>query len=94
MLQFADNTSHRGPYAGNMERLAWTDERLEERFNEIDRRFDEVDHRFDRVEREIGELRREMRAGFDGLQSLLNRAGAGIIVSLMGVIVAVILQSV
>jgi hypothetical protein len=84
-----------------MERMAWTDERLEERFNgidhrfdEVDRRFDEVDRRFDRVEGEIVELRREMRTGFDALQSLLNRAGAGIIISLMGVIVAVLLQGV
>jgi tetrahydromethanopterin S-methyltransferase subunit G len=75
-----------------MQRMAWTDERLEERFNEIDRRFDEIDRRFDRVEGEIVELRREMRAGFDALQSLLNRAGAGIIISLMGVIAAVLLR--
>jgi hypothetical protein len=82
-----------------MQRMAWTDERLEERFNgidqrfdEVDRRFDEVDRRFDRVEGEILELRREMRTGFAAIQSLLNRAGAGIIVCLMGVILAVILQ--
>ena len=31
----------------NMDRMTWTDERLEERFNGIDRRFDEVDRRFD-----------------------------------------------
>ncbi len=77
-----------------MHRMAWTDKRLEERFNAIDQRFDEVDRRFDRVEGEIRELRREMRAGFDALQSLLNRAGAGIILSLMGVILAVLLQGV
>jgi DNA anti-recombination protein RmuC len=96
-----------------MERMAWTDERLEERFNGIDQRFDEIDRRFDQVDRrfeqvdkrfeqvdkrfdrvegEIVELRREMRNGFDAIQSLLNRAGAGIIVCLMGVILAVILQ--
>ena len=75
-----------------MERMAWTDERLEERFNGIDQRFDEVDRRFDEVEGEIVELRREMRNGFDAIQSLLNRAGAGIIVCLMGVILAVLLQ--
>ncbi len=82
-----------------MERMAWTDERLEERFKGIDRRFDgvdrrfdEVDKRFDRVEREILKLRREMHAGFASLQTLLNRAGAGIIVSLMGVIVAVLIN--
>lgn len=95
-----------------MERMAWTDERLEERFNgidhrfnEVDRRFDEVDRRFDeaekrvdqrfdRVEGEILELRREMHTGFAALQSLLNRAGAGIIISLMGVIAAVLIRSV
>jgi chromosome segregation ATPase len=76
-----------------MERVAWTDERLEERFDEIDRRFDEIDRRFDRVEGEIRELRREMRAGFAEIQSLLNRAGAGIIVSLMGIVLAIFLQS-
>jgi hypothetical protein len=87
-----------------MERMAWTDERLEERFNGIDRRFDEmdrrfdeaekrVDQRFDHVEGEILELRREMHTGFASLQSLLNRAGAGIIVSLMGVIAAVLIRS-
>jgi septation ring formation regulator EzrA len=32
-----------------MERMAWTDERLEERFDGIDRRFDEVDRRFEQV---------------------------------------------
>jgi hypothetical protein len=91
-----------------MERMAWTEERLEERFNGIDHRFDEVDkrfdavdrkfdavdRRFDRVEGEIVELRREMRTGFDAIQSLLNRAGTGIIVSLIGVIAAVLLRGV
>jgi DNA anti-recombination protein RmuC len=88
--------------------MAWTDERLEERFNgidhrfdevdrrfdQVDRRFEQVDQRFDRVEGEIVELRREMRSGFAALQSLLNRAGAGIIISLMGVIAAVLLRGV
>ena len=33
-----------------MQTMAWTDERLEERFDGIDRRFDEVDRRFDEVD--------------------------------------------
>ena len=41
-----------------MERMAWTDERLEERFNGIDRRFDEVDRRFDQVDRRFEEVDR------------------------------------
>ena len=75
-----------------MHRMAWTDERLEERFDGIDHRFDEVDRRFDRVEGEIVELRREMRAGFAALQSIFNRAGAGIIVTLFGVIAAILVK--
>jgi len=75
-----------------MDRMAWTDERLEERFDGIDRRFDEVDRRFDRVEGEIVELRSEMRAGFAALQSVLNWAGGGIIVTLFGVIAAILVK--
>jgi hypothetical protein len=73
-----------------MERMAWTDERLEERLKGIDRRFDGVDQRFDRLEGEILELRREMHSGFTSLQSNLNRLGAGFIFSLMGVIAAIL----
>jgi hypothetical protein len=94
LLQFADNTSRRTPYAANMERMAWTGERLEERFNGIDHRFDGVDRRLDRVEGEIVELRREMRMGFNGLQSLLNRTGTGVIVCLVGVIAAILTKGV
>jgi chromosome segregation ATPase len=41
-----------------MERMAWTDERLEERFNGIDRRFDEVDRRFEQVDKRFDEVNR------------------------------------
>jgi hypothetical protein len=43
-----------------MERVAWTDERLQERFDGIDRRFDAVDHRFDEVDRRFGEVDRRL----------------------------------
>jgi DNA anti-recombination protein RmuC len=39
-----------------MERMAWTDERLEERFNGIDRRFDEVDQRFEQVDKRFEQV--------------------------------------
>jgi hypothetical protein len=55
-----------------MERMAWTDERLQDRFDSIDRRFDSVDHRFNRVDAEILELRREMNAGFAGLRGEID----------------------
>jgi hypothetical protein len=73
-----------------MERMACTDEQLEERFNGVDRRFDETDRRFDRIEGQLVELRQGMGA----LQTTLNRAGAGIILSLMGVIAAILAKGV
>jgi hypothetical protein len=73
-----------------MERMAWTDERLEGRFNGIDRRFDETNRRFDRIEGQLVELRQGMGA----LQTTLNRAGAGIILSLIGVIAAILAKGV
>ena len=64
---------------GAMERVAWTDERLDE----LSRR---MDSGFERVDREIRDLRGEMRAGFvdvrgevDALRSLILRMGAGTI---------------
>jgi hypothetical protein len=45
-----------------MQRMAWTDERLEERFDGIDRRFDTVDHRFDEVDRRFDEVDRKFEA--------------------------------
>jgi hypothetical protein len=45
-----------------MERSVWTDERLNDRFDEIGRRFDRVDN-------EIADLRAEMRDGFGQLRA-------------------------
>jgi len=85
-----------------MERMTWTDERLEERFNGIDRRFDEIDRRFDSVDRRFEQVDRrfdrvegeivELRHGIGGLQTTLNRIGGSMIVGLMGVIAAVLLK--
>jgi tetrahydromethanopterin S-methyltransferase subunit G len=85
-----------------MERMAWTAERLEERFNGIDRRFDEVDRRFDHVDHRFAEVDRrfnDVDRRFDrlegemvGLRITLNRVGGGIIVGLVGVIAAIFLN--
>jgi hypothetical protein len=65
-------------------------EEVDRRFDEVDKRFDEVSHRFDRVEGKIVDQGLEMRAGFAALQSILNRVGVGIILSLMGVIATIL----
>lgn len=68
-----------------MERVAWTDERLDDLSTSMDAGFD-------RVDRDIRDLRGEMNAGFadvrreirsevETLRSLLLRVGGGIVVS-------------
>jgi hypothetical protein len=53
--------------------MAWTDKRLEERFNEIDHRFDETDRRFDRIEGQLVELRQGMGCSADHSQPCWRR---------------------
>ena len=80
-----------------MERMAWTDERLQERFDSVDRRFDGVDRRFDDIDRRFDQVDRRLdrvEAEIGALRMTLNRVGGGIIVGLVGVIVAVLLNGV
>jgi DNA anti-recombination protein RmuC len=51
-----------------MERMAWTDERLEERFKGIDHRFDEVDRRFDEAERQVDRRFEQVGQRFDRVE--------------------------
>jgi hypothetical protein len=62
-----------------VERVAWTDERLDD----LARR---VDVGFDRVDRDI----RELRGVIESLRTTLVRVGGGLMVGLIGVIAAVI----
>jgi hypothetical protein len=69
---FADNKLHLPAYAGIMERMAWTGERLQERFDGIDRRFDGIDRRFDEVDRRFDDVDRrfgEVDRRFDRLET-------------------------
>jgi hypothetical protein len=65
-----------------MERMAWTDDRLQERFDSIDRRFDEVDRRFDKVDAEL----QAINVRFDSLQRTMIQTGGGMIIALIGLI--------
>jgi hypothetical protein len=62
-----------------MDRMAWTDDPLQERFDSIDRRFDGVDQRFDRVDQEL----RDLGQRFDGLNRTLLQIGGGVIATLI-----------
>jgi len=67
-----------------MERVAWTDERLDELAGRMDAGFE-------RVDREIRALRAELRGEIAALRTTTNRIGGGIIV---GLIVAVLTNSI
>ena len=63
-------------YSRRMERVAWTDERLDD----LSAR---MDAGFDRVDRDIRDLRSEMQAGFAEMRSLMSRVGGGVVVSVL-----------
>jgi hypothetical protein len=73
-----------------VERAAWTDERLDDLAETVRAGFVRVDQRFNRQDQDIRDLRTEMREEFRALHSLLHRTGAGIIITLIGVIAAIL----
>jgi 3-dehydroquinate synthetase len=84
-----------------VERAAWTSERLDDLaegmrtgFARVDQSFARVDQSFARVDQDVRDLRTEMREEFRALHSLLYRTGGGIIVTLIGVIAAILARGV
>jgi len=80
-----------------MERGAWTDARLDDRFDQIDRRFDQVDRRFDWIDAELSGIHGEIggiRGEISELRTTIIRIGGGvggtIIAGLLGVIAAIL----
>jgi hypothetical protein len=63
-----------------MERMMWSDTRLDERFDAIDRRFDGVDCRLDRIDTDIREMRSTM-------YQLWGENMLGILVTLVAIVV-------
>jgi hypothetical protein len=72
-----------------MERGAWNDARLDDRFDQIDRRFDQIDKRFDSVDRRLERLEGRVDVGFDSLRNTMIRFNGALIVGLLGVIAAI-----
>jgi hypothetical protein len=77
-----------------VERVAWTDERLDDLANRMDAGFA-------RVDADIRELRAELRAEIGGLRTeigglrlTLLRVGGGIMIGLVGVIAAIFVSPV
>jgi hypothetical protein len=80
-------------------RSAWTDQRLDDRFDAIDRRFDQVDQRFDRVdqrfdrlESELRDMRLELRGEIGELRTLMIRFNGGMLLALFAAITAIFVR--
>ena len=73
-----------------MERSAWTDERLDDRFDQIERRFDQVDGRLDRIETEMRTGFAGLRTEVDALRSTMLRLYGGNLVVMFGLITAIL----
>ena len=84
MTHFARLSCLRPGYPGPMERVAWTDERL-----------DDMSHRMDagfaRLECDIRELRVEVKAELREMRTTMNRLGGSMVV---GLLVAILTNSI
>jgi hypothetical protein len=67
-----------------MERVAWTDERLDD----MSRR---MDAGFERMERDIRELRAEFKTELSEMRTAMNRVGGSIVV---GLLIAILTDSI
>ena len=72
-----------------MERVAWTDERLDDLSRRMDAGFERVERDLRELRAGLDSLRAELHAEIDALRAATNRIGIGIIVTLIGVIAAV-----
>jgi len=63
-----------------VERLKWTDERLDDRFGNLDTTLERVEERFDR---DMRELRSEMRTGFAEQRQVMYRLFGGLLVAMV-----------
>jgi hypothetical protein len=71
-----------------MQRVAWTDERLDDLARRMDAGFARVDYDIRELRGEIGSLRTEMHSEIGCLRGTMNRFGTGIILTLLGLIAA------
>lgn len=80
-----------------MERMAWTDERLDDLTRRMDSGFTRVDTDIRELRRElrgdIGDLGRGLRGEMRALRLTLLRVGGGIMIGLVGVIGAVLVSA-
>ena len=73
-----------------MDRSTWTDERLDDRFDQIERRFDQVDGRLDRIEIELRSGFAEVRHEIAELRSTVFRRYGGTLIAMFGLIAAIL----
>jgi tetrahydromethanopterin S-methyltransferase subunit G len=69
-----------------MERMMWSDTRLDERFEAIDRRFDSVDRRFDGVDSRLDRIDADIREMRSTMYQLWGVNMLGIVVTLVAIV--------
>jgi hypothetical protein len=72
-----------GLFWAEMERAAWTDERLDDLA-------DRVERGFDRVDRDIRDLRVDMTAQIEALRQTMIRIGGGMLLGSISVLAAIL----
>lgn len=75
---------------------------IDERFESVNRRFDETDHKIDATREEVVIVKTdiqgikqefgEMRKSLDALHFMIHRGSQGVIVALIGVVVAILVK--
>jgi hypothetical protein len=73
-----------------VERGAWTDERLDDLSRRVDAGFQRLDARIDDLGSTLGGRIDALGTRIDALQMTLVRVGGGVIIGLVGVIVAIL----
>ena len=72
-----------------MERVAWTDERLDDLSQRMDAGFDRTDRDLRDLRTGMSSMGTELRAEIGALRAVTIRVGGGIIIGLVGVIAAI-----
>lgn len=65
-------------------------DQVDQRFAQVDRRFDQMDQRFERIELELRTQRTEINEGFRSLQRATIQIGAGMLGTLIVVVLTML----
>jgi hypothetical protein len=74
------------------QRSAWTDARLDDRFDQIDKRFDRVDREIAQLRADFRQLRTEVQGGFAELRQTMFRWNLTLFATMIGLFATVVVR--